>query len=154
MVAPGYAYAISIIVIRMVECLAVWSFTALLINCSMSGKGTSGGVVWWPWLWVMLSTQSCCQKPTQGYIGSTTTPPWGSSSLLDIGVWGLLLVVWWMVEEGPVCWCSSVVIGIAEFMEGRVCMVCTVCRAVVSHKASNRIQVLSKSIPRKWAGCI
>jgi len=53
-----------------------------------------------------------------------------------------------MVEEVSVFWCSSIVVSIAKSMEGGVGMVCTVCRAVVPHKASKRIRVLSKSIPR------
>ena len=60
-------------------------------------------------------------------------------------VWGLLLASRWTMEEVPVFWCSSVTV---KSMEGEVGMVRTVCRVVVPHKASKRIRVLSKSIPK------
>ena len=72
----------------------------------------------------------------------------GSSSLLGIGMWGLLLASRWTVEEGLVFWCSNIAVDTAKSMEGGVGMVCTVCRARVPHKASKRIRVLLKSILR------
>ena len=72
----------------------------------------------------------------------------GSSSLLGICMWGLLLASRWMVEEGLVFWCSNIAVGTAKSMEGGVGMVRTVCRAGVPHKASKWIRVLLKSILR------